>query len=87
MDKDGDGIIDADYVIASLNTSMSGQTDFEYMQFQNIMGTIAFVTSMIGSFFDIATINSLWIAELYFDAGLYTGKSLLNMSFQSFKLV
>lgn len=42
---------------------------------------------MIGSFFDIATINSLWIAEQYFDSGLYTGKSLLNMSFQSFKLV
>jgi hypothetical protein len=51
------------------------------------MGTVAFVSQMIGSFFDIATINSLWIAEQYFDSGLYTGKSLLNMSFQSFKLV
>lgn len=81
MDKDGDGIIDADYVIQSLNNSLSGATDFEYMQFQNIMGTVAFVTSMIGSFFDIATINSLWIAEQYFDSGLYTAKSILNMSF------
>ena len=57
------------------------------IQFQNIMGTVAFVTSMVGSFFDIATINSLWLAQSYFDSGLYTGKSILNMSFQSFKLV
>jgi hypothetical protein len=66
---------------------MSGATDFDMVQFQNIMGTIAFVTTMIGSFFDIATINALWISTLYFDSGLYTGKSILNMAFQSFKLV
>jgi hypothetical protein len=45
------------------------------------MGTVAFVSSMVGSFFDIATINSLWIAEQYFDSGVYTGKSILNMAF------
>ena len=87
LDKDGDGIIDADYVLGSLNNSLTGANDLNMIQFQNIMGTVAFVTSMIGSFFDIATINSLWIAQSYFDSGLYTGKSLLNMSFQSFKLV
>jgi hypothetical protein len=51
------------------------------------MGTVAFISSMVGSFFDIATINSLWIAQQYFDSGTYTGKSILNMSFASFKLV
>lgn len=51
------------------------------VQFQNIMGTIAFVTTMIGSFFDVASINALWISQLYFDSGLYTGKSILNMAF------
>jgi hypothetical protein len=60
---------------------MSGATDFDMVQFQNIMGTIAFVTTMIGSFFDIATINALWLAMMYFDAGLYTGKSIFNLVF------
>lgn len=62
LDKDGDGIIDADYVIGSLENTLTGANDLNMIQFQNIMGTVAFVTSMIGSFFDIATINSLWIA-------------------------
>ena len=87
LDANGDGVIDASYVISSLNNTLSGATDFTMMQFQNIMGTVAFVSQMIGSFFDIATINSLWIAGSYFDSGLYTGKALLNMTFQSFKLV
>jgi hypothetical protein len=60
---------------------MSGATDFDMVQFQNIMGTIAFVTTMIGSFFDIATINALWLAMMYFDSGLYTGKSIFNLVF------
>jgi len=37
--------------------------------------------------FDIASINDLWVAGNYFDSGLYSGKSLLGLMFQSVRLV
>lgn len=61
MDADGDGMIDSDYILNTFNTTLSSGS-FDMDQFQQIMGTIVFFTQMLGTIFDLTSINSLWIA-------------------------
>ena len=57
------------------------ELDGSAAEFQNILGAIAFFAQMLGSVYDISSINALWVAGSYFDSGLCAGKAALGLAF------
>ena len=86
-DLDGDGTIEGDFVFDNQFEDITYELEGQAGEFQSIVGEVAFFTQVLSTLFDIASINDLWVAGNYFDSGLYSGKSLLGLMFQSVRLV
>jgi len=87
LDLDGDGIVGSDYTYDYEDDMNQDELDGSAEEFQNIVGAIAFFAQMLGSVYDISTINALWVSANYFDSGLCAGKAALGLAFQSIRLV